>query len=87
MAWPVQNDTFITPLATAARWGYVEVVKKLLAGGADKTVETKDGTALERARKHVEDQATLAELVALLENLHEAAKDGDTEAMGRLIEA
>eukprot|EP00961_Rhodomonas_salina_P243395 3288875-Rhodomonas_salina.1 len=67
MAWPVQNSISATPLAIAAGSGRVEVVKKLLAGGADKTVESEDGTALEMARKHVRDEATLAALVELLE--------------------
>jgi ankyrin repeat protein len=53
-----------TPLMTAAAEGLVEVVRLLLAAGADRDLEDKDGdTALSFARQNGH-----AEVVALLES-------------------
>ena len=50
-----------TPLLMAAMQGHEEVTKLLLAGGADRTVVTKWGTAAEFAAK--QGHAALAELL------------------------
>jgi len=56
----------VTPLAAAAANGHVEVVRVLLKAGADKTVETKWGTALKNAQDDVKDKAKLKQLEDLL---------------------
>lgn len=55
-----------TPLHAAATYGHPDLVKKLLAAGADPTLKDAHGrTALDNAKKHT--GATGAKLIALLE--------------------
>eukprot|EP00961_Rhodomonas_salina_P073235 984014-Rhodomonas_salina.1 len=87
-----------TPLAVAAAIGHVEIAKELLAAGADKTAQTKWGTALERAQEHVKDvekKTALEELLSTFKawevqgstELHRAACENRAEDVGPLVQA